>query len=173
MRRTWLIFLVVAVTAGLVAPILVKEAPPVRAEADSAPEPKQVIDNDELMKLLFDPLYVDLRNGLREEPEGRQEWRRLYIAAYSLAEITNLLFSREGEDYMATPEWDVLVLEARDATEAVGEGIRAMDYELTKANYMSLIETCNKCHTTFEPDNATLVEPFINESPQDDRPSLL
>ena len=59
--------------------------------------PVQIIDNDELMKLLFDTNYVLIRNGLSKEPQGKK-WRLPYIGAAGLAEVTNLLFSRKDEE---------------------------------------------------------------------------
>lgn len=133
---------------------------------------KQVIDNVELMELLFDPYYVDLRNSLKTPPEGRKEWRRVYIATYRLAEVTNLLFSRDGEDYMKTPEWKALALESRNAIEEVGEAVRKLDYDLTKSRYIAYIETCNNCHSAFELEEPTVVDPFIVPKPQEDGPTL-
>jgi hypothetical protein len=142
-------------------------------EADSpATEEKQIIDNVELMELLFDPYYVDLRNSLKKAPERRRDWRTVYIATYRLAEATNLLFSREGEDYMGTPEWNALALESREAVEAVGAAVRELDYELTKSRYIAFIETCNKCHEAFELEEPTIVEPFIVPKPQENGPQL-
>jgi len=124
------------------------------------------------MELLFDPFYVDLRNSLKKAPEKRKDWRRVYIAAYSIAELTNLLFSREGEDYMATPEWKKLALESRTAIEEVGAAIRDLDYELTRSRYIAFIETCNNCHSAFELEEPTIVEPFIVPKPQENTPTL-
>jgi len=141
------------------------------AESPASPE-KQVIDNVELMELLFDPYYVDLRNALKKAPERRKDWRSVYIATYRLAEATNLLFSREGEDYMGTPEWNALALESRTAVEAVGEAVRELDYDLTKSRYIAFIETCNNCHTAFELEEPTIVDAFIVPKPQENGPQL-
>jgi len=177
MRRVILVVFIVGVIVTVVSVNIAGSTDPAMAESDeAAPEPvaseKQIIDNIELMELLFDPYYVDLRNSLKKAPEGRKEWRRVYIATYSLAEITNLLISREGEDYMATPEWNTLALESRAAIEEVGAAVRKLDYELTKSRYIAFIETCNNCHSAFELEEPTIVDPFIVPKPQENGPTL-
>ena len=122
-------------------------------EASDAVEtgPRQVIANKELMKLLFDPYYIDLRKALAEEPADGKAWRQAYIAAFRLAEVTNLLYCREGKDYMATDAWRESVDASRDATVQVGEAIKQLDYPLARERYAVLIKSCNACHAQFEP----------------------
>ncbi len=171
------VILVVAIACVIVTAIFLSssyapDAALAQSEPDSAGSEKQVIDNNELMELFFDPYYVDLRNSLKEAPEGRKEWRQVYIATYRLAEATNLLFSREGKDYMETPKWNALALESRTAVEQVGDAVRKLDYELTKSRYIAYIETCNNCHTAFELEEPTIVEPFIGLEPVETGPTL-
>lgn len=120
--------------------------------------PKQIIKNEELMKLLFDPYYVDLRKAILEEPEGRAGWRQAYIAIFRLSEVTNLLYSREGKDYMGTDEWNEMATHSRDAAEAVGAAVLKLDYERVRKCYERLIQTCNDCHQKFEPEKPTDVQ---------------
>ncbi len=164
-----IVTVVLIFSPGATGPVLAQSSP-VAPTPDSSE--KQVIDNVEVMELFFDPYYVDLRNSLKTAPEGRKEWRRVYIATYRLAEATNLLFSRQGEDYMATPEWNQLALESRTAIEAVGEAVRKLDYDLTKTRYIDYIKTCNNCHSAFELEEPTIVEPFLGANPQENGPTL-
>lgn len=177
MRRVLSVVLVLSAIVTIVliispgtTDLALAQAPPAAPSPD--PTEKQVIDNVELMELFFDPYYVDLRNSLKTAPEGRKEWRQVYIATYRLAEATNLLFSREGEDYMATPEWHRLALESRTAIEAVGQAVRKLDYDLTKSRYINYIKTCNNCHSAFELEEPTIVEPFLGATPQENGPTL-
>ncbi len=124
----------------------------------AATGPKQIIKNEELMKLLFDPYYTDLRKAIREEPQDRAGWRQAYIAIFRLSEVTNLLYSREGKDYMGTDEWHEMATHSRDAAEAVGAAVLKLDYERVKESYERLIKTCNDCHQKFEPEKPTDVK---------------
>ncbi len=104
------------------------------------------------MKILIDPIYEDLKDAVENPPEKRDEWRLLYIAAFNLAETTNLLFSREDEEYMLTDEWIEESIEAQDLTIALGESIRnQQDYEVIRENYLAVMRNCNDCHREFEP----------------------
>ena len=120
--------------------------------------PKQIIKNEELMKLLFDPYYVDLRKAIKEEPQDRAGWRQAYIAIFRLSEVTNLLYSRQGKDYMGTDEWNEMATASRDAAQAVGASVLKLDYDRVKKNYERLIKTCNNCHQKFEPEKPTEVQ---------------
>lgn len=133
----------------------VEDRGPNGASADAA---KPIIKNKELMKLLFDPYYVDLRRALREEPDGRTGWRRAYIAIFRLAEVTNLLYSRGDKDYMLTGEWRQMVTDSRDAAAATGQAVLKRDYPLARQRYERLIQSCNACHQKFEPTGATEVQ---------------
>ena len=124
----------------------------------AATGPKQIIKNEELMKLLFDPYYVDLRKAISEEPEGRAGWRQAYIAIFRLSEVTNLLYSREGKDYMGTDEWNEMATHSRDAAQAVGAAVLKLDYERVRKSYERLIQTCNDCHQKFELEKPTDVK---------------
>ncbi len=122
--------------------------------------PVQIIENDELMKLLFDTNYVYIRNGLAEEPQGKK-WRLPYIGAAAIAEVTNLLFSREDEEYMLTDEWVAAVKAGRAAAIELCDSLLEMDYEKSLKKYTALVETCNACHEEFELKEPTLVEEFL------------
>ncbi len=156
-----------AVVAVLGIRIAVWDYSPLASAADKeivpdtdSNEPIQIVTNDELMKLLFDTNYVLIRKGLKKEPEGRQ-WRLPYIGAAGIAEVTNLLFSREDEDYMKTDEWVAAVKVGRKAAIDLCDSLLEMDYEKSRKNYLVLVDTCNACHEKFELEEPTLVEAFL------------
>ncbi len=120
--------------------------------------PKQIIKNAEMMKLLFDPYYVDLRKAIGEKPAGRAGWRRAYIAIFRICEVTNLLYSRKDKQYMLTQEWRQMTTQSRDAAESVGEAVLKLDYPQVRERYELLIQSCNACHQKFEPTEATEVK---------------
>lgn len=123
--------------------------------------PRQALNNDEVMKFFFDPYYIDLKNALKEKPVGKKGWRAAYVSSFRLAEAHNLLFCREGEDYMGTPRWNVLSVVGRNAATAVGEAVKELDYEKAKVEYLALIESCNICHQRFELEEPTEVLPWL------------
>ena len=120
--------------------------------------PKQIIKNEEMMKLIFDPYYIDLRQAIREKPAGRAGWRRAYIAIFRICEVTNLLYSRKDKQYMLTQEWRQMATQSRDAAESVGEAVLKLDYPQVRERYELLIQSCNACHQKFEPTEATEVQ---------------
>ena len=115
--------------------------------------PVQVLETDELMKILMDPIYEDLKDWIEVPPERRKQWRGLYVAAFTLAEVTNLLYSRTGEEYTDNEEWVRLTTEALDITVRLAESVREQaDYETLKSNYLAVVESCNVCHERFNTD---------------------
>jgi hypothetical protein len=133
----------------------VEPSPDQRSTTDG---PKQIIKNKEMMKLLFDPYYVELRKAIREQPQGRAGWRRAYIAIFRICEVTNLLYSRKDKDYMLTDAWRQMATQSRDAAESVGQAVLKLDYPLVRRRYEGLVATCNACHQKFEPTEATEVQ---------------
>ncbi len=123
-------------------------------------EPQPLVDNHEIMDLMIDPTYELLKDAAAVEPDGRKGWRALYVHSYAMGEIANLLFARNDQEYMATPEWDQLVVEMRKLCNAIAEATKAQDYPAVKQHYEALIVNCNACHTKFEPEDATEVKPW-------------
>jgi hypothetical protein len=121
--------------------------------AEVAAAPVQIIEADELMKLLIDPTFEDLKDSIENPPEKRKDWRSLYIAAFSLAELNNLYLSRTGEDYMESDEWTEYVLKARAGAIDLAETVRARpDYTVLKEKFTVVMQSCNDCHTKFSAD---------------------
>lgn len=122
--------------------------------------PVQVLETPELMKILVDPIYEDLKDWIEVPPEGRKAWRGLYVASFSLAEVTNLMYSRTGEDYTENAEWTRLVTDARDVTIRLAESVREQAaYETLKKNYLAVVESCNVCHEVFPSDEPPQIAP--------------
>lgn len=156
--RRWLVGVAVASAVG--AGVWAQWPSSASAEGASAEGgPKAVIKNEELMKLMFDPYYVDLRKSLAEEPASGKVWRQAYIATYRLCEVTNLLYLRDDKDYMGTPEWREEVEAASAASVALGEAVKQLDYGMARERYEALIQRCNACHERFEPTKPTAVMP--------------
>lgn len=122
-------------------------------DSKTSREEMQILDSAELMKLLVDPIFETLKDAIENPPEKRKEWRMLYIAAFNLAEINNLNFSRTGNDYMETDEWTEFVAKARTQTIDLAETVRSRpEYEVMKDKFITVMENCNDCHVKFSAD---------------------
>lgn len=132
---------------------------------------RQILDTGEVMKLLMDPIYENLKDAVENPPQKRAEWRSLYVTSYTLAETHNLLYSRTDHGYMLDPEWRDLVTGARAVATALGESVKNRDdYEVIKSRYMALVESCNSCHRRYDPDeeDAPKIDPPRSWMPEDE-----
>lgn len=122
-------------------------------DSESSTEEMQILDSAELMKLLVDPTFESLKDAIENPPVKRKEWRMLYIAAFNLAEINNLNFSRTGKDYMETEEWTDFVAMARTNAIDLAETVRTRpEYDVMKDKFITVMENCNDCHVKFSAD---------------------
>ncbi len=136
--------------AGLLTKVSAQAAEPVKS-GGNGPE-TAIVSTAEFMKLLVDPTYEELKDAVTNPPAKRAEWRALYVAAYKLAEINNLYFSRGDEDFMSTPEWLEECKKTQGLTVKLAESIRAQsDYAVVKENFLAVMANCNDCHRRFEP----------------------
>ena len=130
----------------------VKPMPIVEA-AEETPGPVQILETSELMKLLVDPTFEDLKDAISVAPEARKDWRTLYIAAFNLAEINNLFFSRVDEDFMKSEEWTAVLVKTRTEAIDLAEAVRnRAEYDVLKEKFNVVLQSCNDCHTKFSAD---------------------
>lgn len=139
------------------------------AESDAAGV-LPVISTDELMEVLFEPLLEELRVALVVEPKGRRALKAVYNPASAIAETHNLLFSRDDEDYMETPEWIALSIAGRDASQAVGDAVMGKDYPGAKAAFVILVKSCNDCHVQFDDSIDTVEDTIPDPEPATETP---
>jgi len=136
--------------AGLLSPIQAQAPEPVKS-GGNGPE-RAIVSTAEFMKLLVDPTYEKLRDAVATPPAKRADWRALYVAAFSLAEINNLYYSRGDEAFMSKPEWAAECIKTQELTVKLAESIRAQsDYAVVKENFIAVMKNCNDCHRQFEP----------------------
>ncbi len=133
------------------------------AELERTPHyEKQIINTAELMKQMMDPMYEELKDAIEFPPEKRKAWRQLYITSFNLAEMNNLLFSREDEkkEYLSTQQWIDESLEAVELLLTLAESIRGQgEYDVLKKNFMAVMNNCNQCHRVFEPGEVDEILP--------------
>lgn len=123
---------------------------PIASAQEAVPGPVQILETEELMKLLVDPTFESLKDAIENPPEARKDWRSLYIAAFNLAEINNLLFLRQDQEYMKTPEWANYVAKARDEVVDLAKATTERpEYPVLKEKFMVVMESCNECHAKF------------------------
>jgi cytochrome c556 len=131
---------------------------PLQAQ-EKAAAAESVVETYELMEMLFEPQQLALKGALAQEPEDRKAWKKVFLRANSIAELSNLLFIRSTEDYEQTDEWRQMIVASREAAVAVAGTIRTKDYAAAKQHYGTLIESCNACHQKFVTEDPPVVEP--------------
>jgi hypothetical protein len=155
---------ILAVAVATVAPILTGERQTAEAAEEiksggNGPE-KAILSTAELMKILVDPMYETLKDAVENPPQKRAEWRALYVAAFSLAELTNLMYSRGDEEFQHTPEWMKESQQSQEIVLKFAESVRSQsDYSVMKENYLALVTDCNECHRKFKPGEIDEVVP--------------
>jgi len=125
------------------------------AEIETRPSyERQIINTAELMKLMMAPMFEQLKDAIAEPPEGRKAWRQLYITTFNLAEMNNLLFSREPEkkkEYIGTDLWVEESIEAVELLTTLAVSVREQsEYDVLKKNFNAVLKNCNQCHVDFE-----------------------
>ena len=134
---------------------------PCAAQTPAGPAP--VMDTGELMSLLLEPLYDELKQALDAPPRDRKAWARIYQAAARLAEANNLLFFRAPGRHTRHEAWAPAAAAARQsaadiatATFVALRNVRADDFAPLKARLAVVADTCNACHRTLGVDARTV-----------------
>ena len=117
------------------------------------PGPEPVLATGELMSLVMEPLYKELKLTLDKPPRDRKEWAAIYSAAVRLAEANNLLFFRSASRHTADPRWPGFIADGRTAAMDISEAafvalqnVRASNYAAIKAKLPAVSASCNACH---------------------------
>lgn len=142
--------------AMLAAGVVMWQGADVRAQ-EAGMEP--LITSYELMEILVDPNIESLKEAVATEPEKRRGWQAIYKSSLAIGELMTLNNIRNDEDYMSTPEWGEMNLATRGLAVEISEAAKGQDFAGVTAKYQAMIESCNACHTKFEPDTAPTVEP--------------
>jgi hypothetical protein len=138
----------------------------VKAQDEGDPdamEPVAVLSTYEMMEVLVEPQFEALKTAVATEPADRAGWVAVYDSSYALGELMNLLFSRTDVDYAGEETYKKMTVDSRKKSVAVAEAVKKQDYELVKANYIALVESCNACHVEYEKDIAPILVPFGEE----------
>jgi hypothetical protein len=115
---------------------------------------KPVLTTFAVMDYLFDPPFEVLEDAMESEPEDRRGWRDIRRSSETLAELTNLLLIRDDLDYVDSTEWKEMTVAMREAAEGVVEASRTQDFPQAHSAFIALVQSCNACHSHFEPNTA-------------------
>ena len=133
-------------------------------KAQTPPGPAPVMDTGELMSLMLEPLYNELKQALEAPPRDRKEWARIYQAAVRLAEADNLLFFRTPGRHTTDPAWASAAAAARQAAADLGaatfvalRNVRDADFAPLKLRLAVVADTCNACHRALKTDAKTVL----------------
>lgn len=131
--------------------------------ASDVPHAEPVLATGELMGLVMEPLYKELKRTLDKPPRDRKAWSEIYSAAVRLAEANNLLFFRPANRYTNDPRWPALSADGRQAAVDIAEAVfvalqnvRAADYAPIKAKLPAVSASCNACHRGLGTDARTV-----------------
>lgn len=134
-----------------------------KAEDENPLKPKAILETYELMDVIVNPAFEELRAVAVKEPEGRSDWKGLYNGSHTIAELMNLVFSRSEEDYVGNPDWAVMTAQTRLLAEKMGAAIKEQDYPTAKEHYLAMVQSCNACHVKFIGEDEVVIEAYPPE----------
>jgi hypothetical protein len=150
-------FLSVCIALGIGAGIASRS---LAAQTAAATPGNQILETEALMELFFQPTYNELTSAIMKKPATKNDWRGIIDASLKLAEIHNLLYSRRGKPFMATPAWVKRVTDSQKLASDIGAIATKLDYPGARKQYEAMAKSCNSCHTEYESE-ADTVEPYV------------
>ena len=128
-----------------------------------APKLEPVADTKLLMVGLASANYKGLERLLRDPPKDDQAWIFARGQALLIAETGNLLMFRPPRNPGETP-WLERAIELRTKATQLAKTLALKDFNASRAEYVSLANTCNRCHQSFRVP--VQVEPFAEPANQ-------
>jgi hypothetical protein len=138
--------LVTGLIAG--APALTQQPSGNPPPADKPVQLEPVAETRLLMEGLNLPNFRGLDRLLRERPKDAEAWKFVRGQALLIAEAGNLLLLRPPRS-KGRQTWFSRAAELRDAGRRLAESAAARDYARSRADLVSLANTCNRCHHSF------------------------
>jgi hypothetical protein len=168
-RILWCAGLLLAVGAVLMAggppaaqppkqPKQPKDQPPVKVR----PKLEPVAETRLLMEGLAHPNFRGIEKLLSKQPEGTEAWTFVRGQALLIAETANLLMLRPPRG-QGQPVWFSRAADLRDAAREVALSAGKRDFQGSRASFVSLANTCNRCHQSFKV--AVEIVPFEQPPP--------
>lgn len=148
----------------LIGPALSQPPKTLPAPLPKTPAPKlePVADTKLLMVGLSNPNFKGLEKLLRDPPKDDQAWVFARGQALLIAETGNLLMLRPPRN-QGEPAWFERAMELRSRSSALAKALSDKNYPASRAEFVNLANTCNRCHQTFRV--AVQIEPFGENTP--------
>jgi len=113
-----------------------------------APRLEPVAETRLLMEGLNLPNFQALDQGLRQRPADAEGWVFLRGQALLIAETGNLLLLRPPRQ-AGQETWMQLAMDLRAVATGLARLAANRDFERSRAAFVDLAQTCNRCHQTF------------------------
>lgn len=117
--------------------------------ADSEQVDFAPVDNmHHFMEYICEPSYKGLKKIMAKEPENRKQWKAFKNHSLVLAETSALVATRgPKDDEEKSAHWKQLSLDVYHSGKLLYKS--AGKFEEAQKHYSTLIDNCNKCHTSF------------------------
>lgn len=120
--------------------------------------PAPVLEVKQFMDVFNKPLYTDLKNDLKDRPDGDEAWKDIENDALQAAEIANLIAIRK------VPQNAVVALhkhaaELQNAGLALAKTAKSRDYDQTRKDWANVVHACNGCHEELAADKGPVLQP--------------
>ncbi|MEE2642479.1 MAG: cytochrome c [Planctomycetota bacterium] len=109
---------------------------------------KPVDNMHHFMEYIYEPVFNDLKELVKEAPADKKGWTALKSKSLILAESSILLADRPDEKGDADSWKEASVLVHRGGS-ALYQAARKKDFEGVKKGFAAMINGCKKCHEEF------------------------
>ena len=157
-RRAALGLLALTVAAAASGQTQLPPPTPGKAPAKLLP----VAETKLLMNGLAHPNFRGLERHLTQRPDDDQAWTFARGQALLLAETGNLLMLRPPKSG-GRDAWFERAADLRGKATALGQVVTKKDFAGSRAAFVQVANSCNRCHQTFRVD--VEIEPFAQAAP--------
>jgi hypothetical protein len=112
------------------------------------PKLEPIAETRLLMEGMAHTNFRGIERLLREKPAEAQAWTFVRGQSLLIAESANLLMLRPPRN-QGQAAWFERAMELRKVASDLGRAASAQNYPQSKATFVTLANTCNRCHQTF------------------------
>ncbi len=121
---------------------------PAQPGAKVTPKLEAIAETRLLMEGLAHTNFRGIERLLREKPAEAQAWTFIRGQSLLIAETANLLMLRPPRN-QGQAAWFERAMELRKVASELGRIASTQNYAQSRATFVSLANTCNRCHQTF------------------------